>query len=526
MKVVTAQEMREIDRIAIEEWGIPGVVLMERAGLQVFRVMKETYRDLKGKLVIIFAGKGNNGGDGLVLARHLAIYGTKIKIVLLASRDKLSGDAKINFDIVSKMGLEINELTSIPAFDKVRKEIYKGDLLVDAIFGTGLTSVAEGIYAEAIKLINESKIHVVSIDIPSGLSADDGLVLGKCIQADLTVTFALPKRGHLLYPGVDYVGKLEVVDIGILPEVIAREEIKTNLITREEVASLFSAREAEGHKGTYGHVVVVAGSVGRTGAAVLTSMAALRMGAGLTTLIIPKSLNSIMEIKLTEVMTKPVAEAEEGAIGLLAEEEIYEFSKDKRVIAIGPGLSTHHQTTQIVRTLVEKMEIPMVIDADGVNALAIDIECLDRKKVPIVITPHPGEMANLLGIPIHEVQQNRLHIVQKVAKKHDIYVVLKGARTIISDPKGNIYINLTGNPGMATAGTGDVLTGMIASLIAQGFEIIEAVKVAVYLHGVTGDMVAEKKGQMSLIAGDLLEDLPKVIKQYECLSYKSNHGCS
>lgn len=515
MKVVTAEEMKEIDRKTIAS-GVPSIELMENAGRAVARAIKSRYSPLKGKRVSIFCGKGNNGGDGLVVARLLVKEKVKIKAFLLARKEELKKDPKINLKRTLKQKVKIIEIDSSRRLEKFGQEIKESDLIVDAILGTGIKGAPKGLEAKAIKFINTLKKPIVSVDIPSGVEGSTGKVSGEAVRADLTITFGLPKIGLVIYPGAEYVGELEVVDIGIPKKFLEDKRIKINLIAKEEISSYLKPRKPDTHKGTYGHLFVIAGSIGMTGAATLTSQAAslcfgaLRSGVGLVTLGIPESLNEIMEIKLTEGMTLPLPETKKKTLSLKAEKKIIEFSKKTDALALGPGLSTDKETQRLVRNLIKKISLPMVIDADALNALVNNPSILRTLRI---ITPHPGEMAKLIGKKAEEVQENRIKVAGDFAKKYKVIVVLKGARTVIADPEGDIYINPTGNPGMASAGVGDVLTGMIGSFLAQKKEPLEAAKMGVYIHGLAGDLAAQEKGEEPLIASDVLEKLPQAFRK-------------
>ncbi len=520
MKVVTAEEMREIDSKTIAS-GVPAIRLMENAGKAVAAAIKSHYGPLKAKGISIFCGKGNNGGDGLVVARLLAKEKVETKVFLLAKKQELKRYPRANLKKVLRKKIKVTEINTSRKLERLKQEIKKTDLIVDAILGTGIKGAPKGIEAKTIKFINTLKRPIVSVDIPSGVEGSTGQVPGEAIRADLTITFGLPKIGLVVYPGAEYVGELEVADIGIPKKFLRDKRIKVNLITKEEISSSFLPRKADTHKGTYGYLFVIAGSVGMTGAATLTSQAAalcfgaLRSGVGLVTLGIPKSLNEIMEIKLTEGMTLPLPETKKKTLSLKAEKEIIKFSNKTDALALGPGLSIDKETQRLVRKLIKKISLPMVIDADALNALAGQLSLLrpaTRNRQPAIITPHPGEMARLIGKKAKEVQENRIKAASDFAKRYKVIVVLKGARTIISDPEGNVYINPTGNPGMASAGVGDVLTGMIGSFLAQRKEPLEAAKMGVYLHGLAGDLASQEKGEEALVASDILEKLPQAFK--------------
>jgi NAD(P)H-hydrate epimerase len=511
MKVVTAQQMHEIDKRTISEIGIPGAVLMENAGLQTVLAMERFFGPVGGKKVCIVCGKGNNGGDGLVVARHLHNRGSQVNIVLLGNKGELKGDAKLNLEIVLMMNLELVETATIDEISKLQEKLAASQIIVDAIFGTGLRTTPRPFYQQVIDEINATAKPVVALDIPTGLNASDGKVLGNCIRAALTVTFGLPKICTVYGVNRQYTGQLEIADIGIPRSVIEQTPIKLNLLEREYIASLFKNRELDTHKGDYGHILVIAGSMGKTGAAVLAATAALRVGAGLVTLAVPQGVHQTIEVKTTEVMSVPLPETDQHTISQAAEEPILRLVEHADVMAIGPGLTTHPETSQLINDIITHLEIPGVADADAINA--IPLSSLKYTRSPLIITPHPGEMAKLLKIPTPEVQANRLEAVQKTAEACDTYVVLKGDRTLISDPKGNVYINSTGNPGMATAGSGDVLTGMIAGLVGQGFNPVQASNAGVYIHGLAGDLAAQEMGEMALMAQDVLQQIPKALKQ-------------
>ncbi|MDY6856645.1 MAG: NAD(P)H-hydrate dehydratase [Thermodesulfobacteriota bacterium] len=511
MKVVTADIMQKLDRMAIDNCGIPGIVLMENAGRGAKRIVECHYPDLFNRKVAVFSGRGNNGGDGYVIARHLSNSGIDVKVFLLTVGDNLRGDAKINFDIIRRMGVDIFELKDESHIGFIRDQLKSFDLIIDAIFGTGLNSDVRGIFREIIEFINKTGIQTVSIDIPSGLCADTGMVLGSCIQADLTITFAYPKLGLLIHQGPENVGKLETIDISIPGYLIEDENIQDHLIVGNELRSLIQPRQPDSHKGDFGHLLVLAGSMGKTGAAVLTSLGAMRAGVGLVTLGIPESLNHIMESKLTEVMTEPLIEYAPGFLGIKAFEKIMELTKDKNALALGPGLSTKEETAGLIASIIKETTIPIVIDADGINALAKNKDSIKEAKAPVVLTPHPGEMARLTGNTVAEIQNNRIEVSRSFAKEYVAYIVLKGFRTVITDPNGDVYINPTGNPGMATAGMGDVLTGMISSFIAQGLDITDAAKLAVFSHGLAGDTIVYERGEVGLLASDVIEKVPSVL---------------
>ena len=516
MRLVTAEEMRVIDGIASSEYQIPGLLLMENAGIQVTRVITH-YLDnrLIGRRVLILAGKGNNGGDGLVVARHLANAGAEVKVMLLARTEEIKGDARVNLDILRHLPVPILPLLDDKDLNALRVAILSTDLVVDAIYGTGFKGSVPPLIAKVIRSINSQGRPVIALDVPSGLEADTGRVPGEAIRAICTVTLGLPKVGLVIEPGTEFVGELRVVDISIPPGLIEAQNLSRTLLDRQWCVQKIGRRQAAGHKGDYGHVLVLGGSEGLTGAVVLAGEAALRSGAGLVTVGIPASLNPIIETKLTEVMSRPLPETAARTLALdslLALESLFQRIS---VVAVGPGMSRYPEAREFIQELLKMVSVPVVIDADGLNAVAEDISILKVARNRLVLTPHPGEMSRLLGVTIEEIQENRLEVAQKAAIEWKAVVVLKGNRTIVATPEGQVFINPTGNPGMATGGTGDVLTGIIAGFIAQGLSIVEAAGLGVYLHGATGDRVCQQTGMRGLIAGDLIKQLPAVLREWE-----------
>lgn len=520
MRAVTALEMNKIDSAAINEFGIPGVVLMENAGLRVVDVAARVMEGACGKRVVVLAGKGNNGGDGFVAARHLYNMGARVKVFLFSDPSSITGDARINLDIWQKLGGEIyavvKEKSGSKIDDTLRNTLLQADLVVDAIFGTGFKGAARGVVAEVIKFVNECGQPVVAVDIPSGLEADTGKVAGPCVKAVHTVTFGLPKIGLLVEPGATYAGQLTVADISIpraaVDSVAKSFDRHKYLLTKDLVSGWFAPRPREAHKGDFGRVFVLAGSPGMTGAAYLSAHGTLLGGAGLVTLGIPRSLNLVLETKLTEVMTLPLPETERGTISMDAVDILLDSLKRSDVLVMGPGLSMDAETCELVRQLLLQVTVPCVVDADAINALAGHLDVLQKAKGQVVITPHPGEMGRLLKISAGEVQANRVDCVCRAAEEWNSTVLLKGARTLIAT-RDLLYINPTGNPGMATGGSGDVLSGLIAAFVAQGLAVPQAAAAGAYIHGAAGDMAADQKGYTALIAGDILRYLPEVLRK-------------
>jgi len=507
MRVVTSEEMQQLDQTTIKDIGIPGVVLMENAGLKVVESIKNILEDVRGKTVTVFAGKGNNGGDGFVVARHLLNMGAEVRVLIFGDPKEIKGDAGVNLGILTAMGHKVHSIMNVNSVNIVKLSMVSTDLVVDAVFGTGFKGAVDEHVGNIIEIINGAGKPVVAVDIPSGLEANTGKAHGPCIRATHTVTFGLPKTGLLVYPGVGYAGELIVADISIPPAVIEKRGISKFLLTPGLVQAWLPKRQPESHKGTYGRVAVIGGAEGMTGAAALAGMAALRAGAGLVTLGLPRSLHGLMEVKLTEVMTRPLPETDQKTISRDALTEVQSLVEWADVVAVGPGISTEPATRALVRDLITELKKPAVIDADGLNALAGHTEILEKCQAPLVLTPHPGEMAGLLGIKTSEVQDNRIEVVTAAAQKWGATVVLKGARTLIAASDGSLYINPTGNPGMATGGSGDVLTGVIAGLMAQGLSPVHAAAAGAFFHGLAGDQAGRSKGEPGLVAGDILDAL-------------------
>ncbi len=522
MKLVTSSQMRNIDKKTIEGIGISGLELMEKAGKGVALAAKEMLGDVKNKKVLIFCGRGNNGGDGFVVGRYLSEWGAEVEFYLTADRGEVRGDAKTNLEKAGKMGLPITEVLEK---EEVPSKI-EADLIVDALFGTGFTGEIAGYLRDIVELISSSCAPVLSVDIVSGLHADTGQFTGLCIKAQRTVTMALPKIGHFFFPGKGVSGQVSVVDIGVPPHVVEEENINLNLITEVEVKAMLPRRPGDAYKGTCGRVILIAGSTGMTGAASLASLSSLRAGAGMAILGIPQTLNPILETKLTEVMTKPLPDVrKKGALALRGLGEIRELLKWGDCCAIGPGLGQHFETIELVRRLISKINMPTVIDADGLNAIAKDTSILKECQAPLILTPHIGELSRLNGMPTSEIARDRITCASDFAKEYNCILVFKGAPTIISEPSGQTYVNPTGNAGMATAGSGDVLTGIIVGLLAQMLILrkaknpadeiqkimIDSACAGVYIHGLTGDLAKQEKGEMGMIAGDMMEKIPDTL---------------
>jgi hydroxyethylthiazole kinase-like uncharacterized protein yjeF len=507
MLVVTAEEMREMDRLTIQKYGVPSLTLMERAGEGIAQTIVDGYGRAAKKGVLVVAGKGNNGGDGLVVARLLKKKRLPCEVVLLARRDELSADASDNLGAYQKVKGKVMEI-SPNNLSLLSQRMGRNALIVDAILGTGMKNDVRGLFAEAIKMINASGIPVIAVDIPSGLDTDRGTPLGVAIQAKLTVALGYPKLGEVIYPGVNYVGDLVVADIGIAAKAVTEVEPKTELLDHKTIRQLVPRREPDTHKGTYGHVLVVAGSRGKTGAAILACRAAMRTGAGLVSLAAPRSLNNIFAGSLVEVMTEPLRDNTAEEIEPLSDDEWRRLLERKSSILFGPGIGVNDGTQNALRWLLRNLEMPWVIDADGLNTLVLEVQRLRHARTPPVLTPHPGEMARLTGKSSATVNADRVGNARSFALENHCHVVLKGARTVIATAEGKVFVNPTGNPGMASGGMGDVLAGILAALLGQGFSPENAMKLGVYLHGFVGDTAAAEKGQIGLIASDIIEGLP------------------
>lgn len=502
---VTSEQMRSLDLAASENYGIPSLLLMENAGRAVAEAAREMLGDLRGKSIVIAAGPGNNGGDGFVAARHVANALGVPWIHYFGDRKTARGDSLANIDIAERMGIDIIESD----LDRFRAYCQNADLIIDALLGTGTKGDLRDPYPAVIDAINESACPVLAVDIPSGVNADTGAVTGRAVAADRTVTFGLPKIGLLTGAGAACSGQVTVADIGIPLQAVVKANLNTVVPDGWDVAQRLPPRRADSHKGDFGHLAVVAGSAGLTGAATLAAEGALRIGAGLVTLLVPESLNDIFEAKLTEAMTIPVAEGKARAFGMASLGKVLEYTGRWDAAVIGPGFGRDEDTIEFTLELIRRLERPAIVDADALFAISKDLSVLRDCRSPLIITPHPGEMATLLGTTAAEVQSNRLEVARGFAAEHEVTVVLKGAGTVIADPDGTACINTTGTPGMASGGTGDVLSGMIGGLLAQWHahesrvEPLDAACAAVYLHGRAGEIAAEEFGEAAMIASDV-----------------------
>ena len=505
--------MREADRRTIDDVGIPSIVLMENAGRQVVAAMESAFDALASMQVAVLCGRGNNGGDGFVVARTLLEREVDVAVYLLASSADVRGDARVNLEALRNLGVDVVEIGDAGAWELHGRDVLAADLIVDALVGTGLGAPLAGLHESVIADINASPRPVVSIDLPSGLSADDHAVGGPAVDASLTVTLGAPKLPLVLPPAEALTGTLVIADIGIPLSVI--DDIDgpwVEILTKEAMRQLVHPRAQDSHKGDYGRVLVVAGSPGRTGAAVLAGLAALRSGAGLVTVASPAGCVPIVAAGAPEYMTLALPEDEDGFVTPEALERVVEFNAD--VVAVGPGLGRGTGVRAFVQSLVERCGVPLVLDADAILAFAGEPDRLvGRDGTDLIMTPHPGEMAALVGLSAADVQTHRLAVARDFAATHRLHVVLKGYRTIVATPEGRSFINLTGNPGMATAGSGDVLTGAIAAWAGQLLDAEAACKLAVYVHGLAGDLADADEGEVGMIAGDILSRLGDAVQE-------------
>jgi ADP-dependent NAD(P)H-hydrate dehydratase / NAD(P)H-hydrate epimerase len=503
MRVLNTQQMREADRQTIDDIGIPEIVLMENAGRQAVAAMEAAFEDLAASRVGVLCGRGNNGGDGFVVARTLAQRGIEAIVFLLGSVSEVRGTARTNLEILGRVGVTVVEIANAQEWELHFTEVSECDLIVDAIVGTGFHGQLTGLLETVVGDVNGLGAPIVAIDLPTGVSADSHELEGEAIEASMTVTLAAPKIPLILPPADVFGGDLVIADIGIPAAVIDELEGPwVELLTRERMRELVPTRAAESHKGDFGRVLVIAGSFGKTGAAHLTALGALKSGAGLVTIATPRSCVPTIAAMMPEYMTEPLEETAAGTIDFSAVERVLDIKAD--IIAMGPGLGQDPSTAAFVQAIVERAGVPLVLDADALNAFGEDPERLaGRDGVDVIITPHPGEMARLLNVSIEQVQSDRLEHAREFAAAHRVHVVLKGHRTVIAGPESRAFVNLTGNAGMATGGTGDLLTGMIAAWFAQILDAEGACKLAVYLHGTAGDLAEADEGEGALLPTDI-----------------------
>jgi ADP-dependent NAD(P)H-hydrate dehydratase / NAD(P)H-hydrate epimerase len=509
MVVLSPERMKRYDEYAIKTWGIPSGVLMENAGRTTYRLMSERY--LQGvRRLAVFCGKGNNGGDGFVIARYALRDGLGVEVFLLGDPSDLKGDALRSMELYRSLGGTIVPI--MESLEPANEGMRRADLIVDAILGTGVAKEVKGRERSAIEEINRSGKPVVSVDIPSGLDGLTGLPLGVAVQSLHTYTYGYPKLGLLLYPGITYRGRLTVVDISLPSSAEKDLGVDSLLADGDMIRGFYRKRPPEAHKGMFGTVAVIAGSTGKTGAAAMASTAALRIGAGLVTLIVPASLNTIVASKLTEAMTYPVEDGRAGHFPLSCYEDVRAFAKDKDLIIVGPGLGREEETMALVRKLYTGLDKPFVIDADGINAFDGHPDLLRERKDRAVFTPHPGEFGRLIGKTPRDVNTGRFALGRKFVEEHGVHLVLKGAPTITFSSRGETFINPTGNPALSKGGSGDVLTGFIGGLAAQGYSLTDAAVFGVYLHGYIADTWAKTYSDMDMVAGDLVSGIGTAVR--------------
>lgn len=513
MQLYTAAQMIAADRFAIDTLGIPGVVLMENAGRACARVLEERFSHCFPGPVVVVAGKGNNGGDGYVVARILADHGWQVTTLVLAEPQRISGDAAIMLEILRNCAGKVVFVNDEELLRQSFAEL-QPQLIVDALFGTGLESDIRGLPAAAITLMNAAAAVLVAVDLPSGVDASTGRICGCAVHADLTVSFDHPKIGHVSAPGALYAGELEVVDIGI-PGTTRPTDLspQARMIDAAEARALLPDRPSFAHKGSFGHLLVVAGSPGKTGAAALAGDAAVRSGCGLVTVAVPATLHPILEVKLTEAMTVALAERD-GQLALAAGDQIARLITSCQALALGPGLGQSDELRHLLRQIMATVHLPMVIDADGLNLLAGQLECLlARPGKPLILTPHPGEMARLAEVSVTTIEADRFSVARDFARRYQVVLLLKGVRTVIAAPDGRVHVNTSGNSGLSSGGSGDVLTGLIGGLLAQGCDAFAAASLAAWWHGRAAEQIAAKRGVAGMTASDLIHQLPSVRHQ-------------
>lgn len=508
MKVCHVNEMRRLDKSASERFGIKEELLMENAGLSSYFAIVKEIGDIKNKRFVICCGLGNNGGDGFVVARKLYSNGADVKTFILGDPERFKGAAKLNLDIIKKISIPIKRVESI---DEVRHELQHSDVIIDAIFGTGLSREITGIYRDAIELINNSKKTVVSLDIPSGIAGDTGKVMGIGVRADVTITFGLPKIGNILYPGYEYCGKLYVTHISFPPSLYQDSDIMCEI---NKPISM-PLRQKTGHKGSFGDVLFIAGAKNYFGAPYLASHSFLKAGGGYSRLAAPQSITPYIATLGPEIVFIPQEETAEGTISTKNIQTLLQISEKVDMVVLGPGLSLNEETQKLVLELTEKTNKPMLIDGDGITAISKNIHIIRRRSSDTILTPHPGEMSRITGKSITDIDKEKINILKETCNQLKAMVVLKGAHSLIGLPNGRVFINMTGNPGMATAGSGDVLTGTIAAMYGQGLSIVDSVRMGVFMHGLSGDIAADEKGQDGITAKDVLEFLPQAIRLYK-----------
>lgn len=504
MKVSTVSEMRELDKTAVERFGIVEELLMENAGEAVYFVILEEF-GIKGNRFIVFCGNGNNGGDGFVIARKIHSNGGDVKVFILGNQDNFKGAARQNLDIVSRLPIEVRHVEST---EEIKADVVHCHAIVDAIFGTGLTRDVEGLYRDVIELVNSSGKTVFSADIPSGVHGDSGKIMGIATKADYTVTFGLPKIGNMLFPGHDLCGKLYVTHISFPPSIYYTDSLKVEI----NIPAELPPREKDGHKGSFGEALFIAGASSYFGAPYFAALSFLKSGGGYSRLAAPGAITPFIANKGSEIVFAPQKETRRGSISLENKGELLDLSDEMDMVILGPGLSLEDEAQQLARELAKEIRKPLLIDGDGITALCEDLEILKDRKAETVLTPHLGEMSRITKMSVQEIDMNKIAILQRTARELNAIIVLKGAHSLIGYPDERVLINMTGNPGMATAGSGDVLTGTIAAMLGLGLPVQDAVSKGVFIHGFSGDLAAEDKGEDGITAQDILDYLPLAVK--------------
>jgi NAD(P)H-hydrate epimerase len=507
--VATAAEMRRMDALTIERFGVPGATLMERAGIGAAAIILDRFPHVRKHGVVVLAGKGNNGGDGFVVARALKKKRVRVDVILAVAASDVRGDARAKLHAWQRAGGKAQIVTA-DKLEPLARALGRAGCVVDALFGTGLSGEITGLPAELIAMVNAAGLPTVALDVPSGLDADRGVPLGIAIEAELTIAFAAPKIGTIVHPGARYAGEVAVVDIGLAEEAVRAVGPRAEAVTAADAARILRPRDPEAHKGTHGHLAVVAGSLGKTGAAILAARAATRAGAGLVTVGCASVVLPIVAGGIVEAMTWPLPDDGAGAIAYGDGQAFEKLLADKRAATVGPGIGTGPEREALIRRLATTRSLPLVFDADALTCLGVLGPRHERPShgAPLVLTPHPGEMSRLIGDDTATIQADRLAAARKAAAAYDAVVVLKGARTVTAAPDGRVWINLSGNPGLAAGGTGDVLAGIIGALLAQGYAPEDAAVLGVFLHGHAADRIAERRGMIGLVASDLIEELP------------------
>ena len=504
MKISRVSEMRALDRTAIEKFGIMEELLMENAGEALYFVLSREF-GIEGKRFVVLCGVGNNGGDGFVVARKIHSNGGAVKVFILGDRGKFKGAAKVNLDIVSRLPIEVRQAESA---ESIKMDVNHCDTIVDAIFGTGLTRDVGGLYRDVIELVNGSGKTVFSADIPSGVQGDTGKVMGTAVQADYTVAFGLPKIGNILFPGYHLCGRLHVTYISFPPSMYNTDSMKVEINHPVKLAP----RDQDGHKGDFGEVLFIAGASGYFGAPYFAALSFMKAGGGYSRLAAPESMTPFIASKGSEIVFVPQKETGSGSISLKNKGALLELADKMDMVVLGPGLSLDEETQQLARELAGEMSKPLVVDGDGITALCQDLEIIRVRKAETVLTPHLGEMSRITKMRVPEIEANKIDVLQGTANELDATIVLKGAHSLIGYPDERVFINMTGNSGMATAGSGDVLTGIIGAMFGLGLSVQDGVRKGVFIHGLAGDLAAADKGEDGITAQDIMEYLPLAVR--------------